>query len=413
MKIVVLNLGCKVNQYESDSIIKELREAGHDVVDELQYADAYILNTCAVTNEAERKSRQAVKRCINYNPEAKIYVCGCASQNNTEQFEEKNNVVYVSGVAGKYKIPAHLADSGVKVDVLPTVYEDDYSPYSMRTRSYVKIQDGCNNFCSYCLIPYLRGRSRSRSIASIVEECRNVADSKEIVLTGINISAYGKDTGSSLKELIDNLKDIDARIRLGSLEVNIISQELIDSLKGLKAFCPQFHLSLQSGSDSVLKKMNRHYSCQEYYDKVKLIRDNFDNPAITTDIICGFPTESDEEFEESMRFADKVKFADMHIFAYSRREGTKAANLPQIIKDVKIKRCEEMERICKKNQQEYLNLHIGKSVEILIEEEVEGAYEGYTREYMRARLVGNASQREIVNGIVTGIEDNKIIVERR
>lgn len=354
MKISVYNLGCKVNQYESDSLIRELSIRGFEVTDELEYADYYVLNTCAVTNEAERKSRQAVGRCLNFNPNARIIVCGCASENDKNQFLSKNNVTYVSGVAGKYLIPDILdVDGESEVRELPKEYEDMYSPLSMRTRSYVKVQDGCNNFCSYCLIPYLRGRSRSRRIESVVAECERVASSGEIVLTGINLSAYGLDVASSLTELIGSLGNIDARIRLGSLEVNVIDEEFLSALKGLKHFCPQFHLSLQSGSDSVLKKMNRHYTTDEFYEKVRLIRETFEDAAITTDVICGFPTESEEEFRESLAFAEKVGFADMHVFAYSSRKGTKASRLEQLTNEEKHLRVERMERVKKKSKGNY------------------------------------------------------------
>lgn len=411
MKVAVYNLGCKVNQYESDSLIKELSKRGYEVTDELEYADYYILNTCAVTNEAERKSRQAVKRCLNFNPNARIIVCGCASQNDKAQFESKDNVTYVSGVKGKYLIPDMLDIDGVSEnDELPKEYEDNYSPLSMRTRSYVKVQDGCNNFCSYCLIPYLRGRSRSRKIESVVAECERVASSGEIVLTGINLSAYGIDTGSSLTALIRSLKDIDARIRLGSLEVNIIDGEFLAALKELKSFCPAFHLSLQSGSDSVLKKMNRHYTTDEFFEKVTLIREAFDNPAITTDVICGFPTESEKEFLESLAFAEKVGFADIHVFAYSSRKGTKASKLKQLTNEEKRLRAERMEKVKKKSKEKYLFSRIGTFADVLIEE-CDGEFsEGYSKEYTRVRVKGNIEQGKIVKVYVKGVLDGEKLI---
>ena len=413
MKIAVVNLGCKVNQYESDSLIKTLANMGHEVTDTLEYADLYILNTCAVTNEAERKSRQAVKRCKNYNNNARIIVCGCAAEDNAMQFAEKDNVTRVSGVAGKALIPQCIDELGVHVGELPLEYEDDFSPLSMRTRSYVKVQDGCNNFCSYCIIPYLRGRSRSRSIDSVVKECREVEGSHEIVITGINLSAYGKDTDSSLVELIDSLRDINARIRLGSLEVNVIDEALLESLSRLRMFCPQFHLSLQSGSNSVLKKMNRHYTKEEYLKRVELIRSYYPHAAITTDIICGFPTETIEEFEECLDFARTVDFADMHIFGYSRREGTRAAKLPDYPNSVKKEREYLLEEVHADSMDRYLRSFVGSEVELLVEEEVDGMFEGYTREYMRARMEGNAHQGEIVSCVVLGVEDKKLMVKRR
>lgn len=411
MKISVYNLGCKVNQYESDSLIRELSIRGFEVTDELEYADYYVLNTCAVTNEAERKSRQAVGRCLNFNPNARIIVCGCASENDKNQFLSKNNVTYVSGVAGKYLIPDILdVDGESEVRELPKEYEDMYSPLSMRTRSYVKVQDGCNNFCSYCLIPYLRGRSRSRRIESVVAECERVASSGEIVLTGINLSAYGLDVASSLTELIGSLGNIDARIRLGSLEVNVIDEEFLSALKGLKHFCPQFHLSLQSGSDSVLKKMNRHYTTDEFYEKVRLIRETFEDAAITTDVICGFPTESEEEFRESLAFAEKVGFADMHVFAYSSRKGTKASRLEQLTNEEKHLRVERMERVKKKSKGNYLVSKIGSFVSVLVEESDGDFSEGYSEEYARVRVQGYIKQGEIIKVYVTGALDNEKLI---
>ncbi len=254
MKVVVYNLGCKVNQYESDGILTRLSALGYEVADSLQYADAYILNTCAVTNEAEKKSRQAVSRCLHYNKDAKIIVCGCASQNDSKQFEGKNGVTYISGVANKHIIPEILEKKGVHVAPVLKEYEEELQPDLVRTRAYIKIQDGCNNFCSYCLIPYLRGRSRSRSIQSIVKECERLQQvTNEIVLTGIDMSSYGLDIGTTLAELIKNLSHIKIRVRFGSLEARVITEELLEATKNLINFCPHFHLSLQSGDDNTLK----------------------------------------------------------------------------------------------------------------------------------------------------------------
>lgn len=417
MKIVVYNLGCKVNQYESDSIIRELKSRGHEVYDNFTEADAYILNTCAVTNEAERKSRQAIARAKKFNATAKIIVCGCASENNAEQFSEKDGVVYISGVAGKARIPglikskcdtdllslvtndsANSANIGqididiknVSVSDLPTVYEDDLAIDGIRTRAFLKVQDGCNNFCSYCIIPYLRGRSRSRAIDSVVQEFNRLSKQvKEIVLTGINLSAYGLDIASSLKELLVALKGFDTRIRFGSLEVNIIDSEFLEACKSIKRFCPQFHLSLQSGDDSVLKDMNRHYTTVEYLDKVKLIREYFPDAAITTDLICGYPTESEQSFKNTIEFIKKVNFADMHIFVYSPRKGTKAAKLKQIPHEVAKERANTAIKIAEDMKREYLKSHIGSTLEVL----VENGY-GYSMEYIKVYTDGEDGEIE-------------------
>lgn len=392
MKAVVYNLGCKVNKYECDSLLKSLRERGYEASEELVCADLYILNTCAVTNEAERKSRQCVTRCLKLNPNAKIIVCGCASQNNALQFADKPNVSYVKGVADKQAIIDELDCEGIEVKELPSVYEDDFSPEVVRTRAYVKIQDGCNNFCSYCLIPYLRGRNRSRSAQSIVAECKELAKKcKEITLTGIDMSSYGKETGSSLAELINDLKDIDCRIRLGSLEVNVIDDKLLTALKGLKKFCPQFHLSLQSGEDGVLKKMNRHYTTAQYAQKVKLIREYFADCAITTDLICGFPTESDEAFEKTLEFIKSIGFYQVHCFGYSSRKGTVAAKYRQLAPEVLKDRCSRAAKVAEDEKRKYLEQYVGKTLELLTEDEENGYMCGYTRQYIKVYVKGVGS----------------------
>lgn len=411
MKAVVYNLGCKVNKYECDSLLKSLKEKGYDASEELEPADFYILNTCAVTNEAERKSRQCVTRCLKLNPNAKIIVCGCASQNNAEQFANKKGVVFVKGVADKQAIIDELDKTGVEVRELPKAYEDDFSPEVVRTRAYVKIQDGCNNFCSYCLIPYLRGRSRSREVASIVRECEELAKKcKEITLTGIDISSYGKDTGTNLAALVKKLGHIDCRIRLGSLEVNVIDRELLSALKGLKKFCPQFHLSLQSGEDGVLKKMNRHYTTAQYAQKVALIREYFEDSALTTDLICGFPTESEEAFESTLEFIKETGFYQVHCFGYSPRKGTVAAKYklpaPEVLKD----RCSRASKVAEQCKEEYLEKYVGKTLELLTEDEENGYMCGYTRQYIKT-YVKDVAGDTLCNVKIVGIKDGIAIGE--
>lgn len=379
MKIVVYNLGCKVNQYESDSLVRQLEQMGHIVAENLEFADAYVLNTCAVTNEAERKSRQCVTKCNKLNPDAKIYICGCASQNNAENFSNKPNVQYIIGVAGKAKLLESFQVSGVDIAELPNEYEDDYFTDKIRTRAYVKIQDGCNNYCAYCLIPYLRGRSRSRKIESILKECESLAlNAHEIVITGIDISSYGIDIGASLATLLKALSHINVRIRLGSLEVNIITCELLEATKELKAFCPHFHLSLQSGCDRTLKAMNRRYTTAEYMEKVSLIRKYYPLAGITTDLICGFPTETEEQFAETLAFIERVGYSDIHIFAYSMRDGTQAAKLGTLDKIIVQNRCKRAKLIALESKKRFEMNFIGKNCEVLVEDSG-----GYTREYVR------------------------------
>ncbi len=389
MKIVVFNLGCKVNKYESDSIARSLREKGYDVACELEKADIYILNTCAVTNEAERKSRQCVTRCLKLNPDAKVIVTGCASQANGAQFEDKKGVTFVSGVAGKSRIADELEKAGVFIDPLPTVYEEMKTPLVERTRAYVKVQDGCDNFCSYCLIPYLRGRSRSRDLNEVIKECESlVHDTGEIVLTGIDLSSYGKNTGDSLADLIEKLSGTDCRIRLGSLEQGVIDKEFLGATQKLRKFCPQFHLSLQSGSDAVLKKMNRHYTTAQYLEKVNAIREIYPDANITTDLICGFPTETDENFEETKEFIKKVGFGQVHVFGYSARKGTVAAKYRLLPPETVAERCEQAQEIALKLHRNYLSSMLGKELEVLFEEEQEGYIAGYSREYIRVYAKG-------------------------
>ena len=315
MKVSVLTLGCKVNKYESDVLLKAFKERGYEVSDKLEKADAYIINTCAVTNEAERKSRQMIARCKKFNPEAKIYVCGCASQHNPEQFLGKSQLV--KGVAGKEKL-LDLSCGGMQIDALPESYQSHSYSLQPRLRAYIKVQDGCNNFCSYCIIPYLRGRGRSRQLADILTEVSLLTDDvKEIVLTGINLSDFKIDGENGLLKLLQALDGFGKRIRLSSMEECIIDESFVKQLSQLKNFCPHFHLSLQSGSDSVLKRMNRHYTTKEFLQTCQLIRKYFPLAGITTDVIVGFPGESEEEFLQTEDFIKQVQFSGLHIFPYS------------------------------------------------------------------------------------------------
>lgn len=411
MKVVVYNLGCKVNQYECDALSAALRARGYDVSEELEEADVYLLNTCAVTNEAERKSRQCVTRCMRYNPRARVVVCGCASENDAEQFFGKDGVTYVSGTADKAALIGRLEESGICVAPLPSVYEDDFVTERQRTRAYVKVQDGCNNFCTYCLIPYLRGRSRSRSEESVIAECCKLsAESKEIVLTGIDLSAYGTERGGSLSDLLSALNGIDCRIRLGSLEVNVIDRRFLDACAGLRAFCPQFHLSLQSGQDDVLQSMNRHYTTRQYEEKVDLIREYYPNAGITTDLICGFPTETEERFGQTLAFVRRMGFSQMHVFGYSPRKGTVASKRYRVLDGAIVKdRCERAAIVAAQSKEEWLLAQIGRSTEVLIEERIEGCWEGYSREYARVRLCGDAQSGELIDAKVYGVQDGCLL----
>ena len=412
MKICVVTLGCKQNKYESDCMANILKNSGHEILPSLKVADAYILNTCAVTQEAEKKSRQYIAKFNKLNPECKIIVCGCASQNNLEQFKGKKNVYSIIGNEGKEKILDILNSSTYEVfDICHTEYPKLYAPTKTTTRAHLKIQDGCNNFCSYCLIPYLRGRSRSRDIDEIVLEAKELSKhSKEIVLTGIDISSFKVVGKLGLEELLTRLMSIPSTIRLGSLEVGVITKSLLEVMVKMPNFAPHFHLSLQSGEDSVLKKMNRHYTTSEYYEKVCLIRSYFPLANITTDVIVGFPNETDECFRKTKEFVDKVKFSFMHIFPYSKREGTQAYKYPDMPKDIKAKRVDELEAINEVNRVAYLNQFKGAMMEVLLEE-TKGEYMvGYTKEYIRVyvlvdntKVFGDYYKIKIVDNYLDGV----------
>lgn len=398
MKAVVYTLGCKVNDVESGSIIRGLETLGYEVSREMEFADLYILNTCAVTAEAERKSRQTVGKALKCNPNAKVIVCGCASEKSPNAFFEKSErVVAVTGAQRKNKV-LEIVRSGFAenfqgiVSETETVYEEMPLPECLKTRNFVKIQDGCNRFCSYCVIPYLRGRSRSRSLKSAAEEILS-STAQETVVTGIDISEYKDEAGNDLADLMLAVKDAKTRIRLGSIEVSLITPRFLSALKAVKNFAPQFHLSLQSGSDKVLKSMNRHYTRAEYLEKCALIYEAFPFAAITTDIIVGFPTETEEDFLDSLRIVEEAGFAQIHAFPYSPREGTNAykkyKELPSAVKK------ERVERLLKKGAEEkqrYIQKFIGRELELVPENCIDGYTEGYSENYIRVYLKGETEK---------------------
>ena len=401
MKAVVYTLGCKVNDVESGSIIRGLEELGYEVSRELDEADLYIVNTCAVTAEAERKSRQTVGKVIKRNPSAKVIVCGCASEKSPFDFLGKGDTVYaVTGAKRKNKVleivRGGFAEStqGVQIEE-EKVYEEMPLPECLKTRNFIKIQDGCNRFCSYCVIPYLRGRSRSRSLESAANEIL-ASTAQETVVTGIDVSEYKDEQGRDLADLMLAVKNADTRIRLGSLEVSLITERFLSALKEVKKFAPQFHLSLQSGSDRVLKSMNRRYTRAEYLEKCKMIYDAFPNAAITTDIIVGFPTETEEDFEDSLRIVEEAGFAQIHAFPYSPREGTNAykkyKELPFTLKKTRV------EKLLEKGAEEkkkYMEKFIGKTLELVPENCFDGITEGYSENYIRVYVEGKIEKRPI------------------
>lgn len=386
MKAVVFTLGCKVNECESHSLIQGLIRRGYEVSDKLTTADLYIVNTCAVTKEAEKKSRQTVSRIKKLNEKAKIIFTGCATQKSPKAFIDKSDTYLVTGTFNKNKILDLLDSSGMALSEEDKEFEELLPVKSLRTRAFIKVEDGCNNFCSYCIIPYLRGRVRSRNPQRVLEELNNI-NAKEAVITGINLSAYNY-KGINLSGLLKALKTVKIRLRLGSLEVGVITRELLENAKGLYDFAPHFHLSLQSGSDNVLKKMNRHYTTDEFYEKVNLIREYFPNAGITTDVIAGFPTETEQDFIDGLEFIKKVGFTDIHPFTFSPRDGTVASKMQDLSGNVKQRRLERLLEVKTQCHNKFIESQLGKSLVVLLEEKKDEYFTGYTENYLRVYVKG-------------------------
>lgn len=405
-KAVVFTLGCKVNSCESASLITGLKTLGYAVSDELSYADLYIINTCAVTAEAEKKSRQTVARVKKFNPNAQIIVTGCASQKSPDDFLKKQGVTLVTGTNSKDKIIKVINERGNIVWEETEYYEEFMPENPDKTRAYIKVQDGCNNFCSYCIIPYLRGRSRSRNPQKVVEEIERLSP-VEAVITGINLSAYNYQ-GIGLKGLIGRLSVANCRIRLGSLEVGVITEEFLTALTNLKDFAPHFHLSLQSGSTAVLKSMNRKYTREEYLEKCLLIKKHFPSSAITTDVIVGYSTESEEDFADTVALCKTVGFADVHCFPYSKREGTFGAKLKELPSAVKDERMNVMLALKKELKDNFINQNLGKEFWVIPEDRQGNFTVGYTENYIKTYLVGTIEDKKVKVVLKEPFEDGAI-----
>lgn len=380
MKACILTLGCKVNEAESDSLLTGLEARGWETSCVPCAADLYIINTCAVTAEAEKKSRQAVARLKKFNPSAPVLVCGCASQRDPEAFSARDGVTVVTGTMRKDRILELIGGHGVFLETERAFCELP-APKRTHTRQNIRIQDGCDRFCSYCIIPYLRGRSRSRNMESVLAEARTCT-AREIVLTGIDITSY-RDGEHDLGDLLLFLKDIPARIRLGSLEEGIVTREFLEKMRAAGNVCEHFHLSLQSGSDSVLRAMNRRYTRRQYLDACALIYEYFPDAAITTDIIVGFPTETEEDFKESLSIVEEAGFARVHAFPYSSRPGTVAAKKKQLPAEVKRERMTRMLACAQRTEERYLARFAGRTLTALFEEDG-----GYTANYIRVYADG-------------------------
>lgn len=386
MKAVLVNLGCKVNKYELDSIATILLEANYEVSYDHEYADVYIVNTCAVTNESEKKSRQYISKLTKLNPNAIIIVMGCASENSIEQFKKYPNVKSIIGIEHKQDILDLIENSIYQKYDSSLEYNSISNPTTFATRAYLKVQDGCNNFCNYCLIPYLRGRSRSRNIEDVVNEATKLSKtSKEIVVVGIDLSSYQIDGELALGELLYRLKDLPCRIRIGSLEVNVITESFLEIISKIPNLCPHFHLSMQSGSNSILKKMNRHYTKEEYLQKCEMLRRYFPNCNITTDIIVGFSDESIEEFNETVETVKKAKFGNIHIFPYSPRRGTVAYGFKNITNEIRHQRVDMLSKYKDQSKLEYIN-NLNGIYTMLVEEELEEYMTGYLENYVKVYL---------------------------
>ena len=375
MKACILTLGCKVNEAESYSLLAGLEARGWETSCVPCAADLYIINTCAVTAEAEKKSRQAVARLKKFNPSAPVLVCGCASQRDPEAFSARDGVTVVTGTMRKDRILELIGEHGVFLETERAFCELP-APKRTHTRQNIRIQDGCDRFCSYCIIPYLRGRSRSRNMESVLAEARTCT-AREIVLTGIDITSY-RDGEHDLGDLLLALKDIPARIRLGSLEEGIVTREFLEKMREAGNVCEHFHLSLQSGSDAVLRAMNRRYTRRQYLDACALIYEFFPDAAITTDIIVGFPTETEGDFKESLSIVEEAGFARVHAFPYSSRPGTVAAKKKQLPAEVKRERMMRMLACAQRAEERYLARFAGRTLTALFEEDG-----GYTANYIR------------------------------
>ena len=431
-KAALHNLGCKVNAYETEAMQQMLEEAGYEIVPFSEKADVYVINTCSVTNMADRKSRQMLHRAKKMNPDAAVVAAGCYVQTKEEEAKQDLAIDILIGNNQKNELVHRLdeffaereeanaenaqkesdtnhqnkVEAVVDINHEPQCFEEmSLTKTAEHTRAFVKVQDGCNQFCSYCIIPYARGRVRSRNIESVLKEIRGLAKMgyQEVALAGIHLSSYGVDCEESLLHLIQEIHKIDGirRIRLGSLEPQIVTEEFARELSSLEKICPHFHLSLQSGCDATLKRMNRKYTAAQYEEGCRLLRKYFEHPAITTDVIVGFPGETEEEFETTKAFLEKIHFYEMHIFKYSKRQGTRAAVMEnQVPEEIKTKRSAELIALSERMSNEFRSYYLGREEEVLFEEpaEINGKtmYVGYTKEYVKVATESDESLENVM-----------------
>lgn len=413
-KAALHNLGCKVNAYETEAMRQLLEEAGYEIVPFAPGADVYVINTCSVTNIADRKSRQMLHRARKMNPQAIVVAAGCYVQTAQEPVEKDPAIDIVLGNNKKQELVEAIRrfqeNRSQNVEKIDINHTREYEALAVNrseehTRAHIKVQDGCNQFCSYCIIPYARGRVRSREMDDVLQEAGRLAESgcQEVVLTGIHLSSYGTDLGTTLLDLIRAVHGISGirRIRLGSLEPGIITEEFAGELAKLPKICPHFHLSLQSGCTTVLERMNRRYTAEEFREKCDLLRRAFDRPAITSDVIVGFPGETWEEFETTERFLREIRLYETHIFKYSRRQGTRAARMPgQIPEAEKARRSERLIALGEENRSLFEAERLGSMADVLFEEKTEIGgvpyYVGYTREYIKAAVPARDNYENVI-----------------
>ncbi len=429
-KAALHNLGCKVNAYETEAMQQLLEEGGYEIVPFTEAADVYVINTCSVTNMADRKSRQMIHRARKQNEQAIVVAAGCYVQTSTQQAKEDLALDIIIGNNKKnelvHAIDAFLAEHPERLSKQSTEdnkekdkiidindgnpgYEEMLLKHSAEhTRAFIKVQDGCNQFCSYCIIPFARGRVRSRNPQDAIREITGLAKQgyQEVVLTGIHLSSYGMGEDYHLIDLIEQVNEIDGikRIRLGSLEPQIITEDFVKRIAALDKMCPHFHLSLQSGCDATLRRMNRKYTAQEYQKGCELLRKYFQHPAITTDVIVGFPGETQEEFQMTKAYLKEIHFYEMHVFKYSKRQGTKAATMEhQVLEEEKTKRSSELLALEKEMSEEFRRYYLNHRVEALMEEQIEyegeSYFVGYTREYVKVAI---KTHQNLSNAIVKG-----------
>ena len=417
MKVAFYTLGCRVNVYESEAMAEKFIREGYEVVEFTDVADVYVINTCTVTNMGDKKSRQIINRARRLNEEAIIAVVGCYAQMAPKEISSIEGVDVVLGTRNKgdvvYYVDKARAEKKKQVHVDGVLKNKKFeelniSEYQDKTRAFLKIQDGCNRFCSYCIIPYSRGAVCSKDPEKVIEEIKRLEEHgfKEVILSGIHTASYGLDLDSNitlvdLLEKIEKLNGIE-RVRIGSIEPAFFTPEVVEKIKNMKKLCPQFHLSLQSGCNATLKRMNRRYTSEEYENIVNILRENIKDVSITTDVIVGFPGETEEEFNETYEFLKRLKLTKTHVFKYSRREGTKAYDMPnQIDPQVKEERSKLLIELNKVNEKEFISKYVGKTLDVLIEQKVKGnddLWEGYTRNYIK--VLANNCKQEVKGDII-------------